>query len=191
MKKWAVATLSYLFVCQAILGKLLFGPGYPARMLTRCHPAFIAPVLRRFGAHIGKKVHFKSHLFLDNYEGDEDASGDFSHLRIGDGCYIGHGVFFDLPDQITLGNECLLGAGVRIFTHEDAGGRPLSRWYPRKKGAVRIGAGTWIGAGAIVLHGVQLGKCCVVGAGAVVRDSFPDYCVIAGSPARLVKTLNA
>jgi acetyltransferase-like isoleucine patch superfamily enzyme len=39
------------------------------------------------------------------------------------------------------------------------------------------------------LPGVNLGQCCVVGAGSIVRDSFPDFSVLAGVPARLVKIL--
>lgn len=45
----------------------------------------------------------------------------------------------------------------------------------------------FIGAGAIIQAGTRLGRHCIVGANAVVRGSFPDYCVIVGAPARIVK----
>ncbi len=58
------------------------------------------------------------------------------------------------------------------------------------KGPIVVGCYCWIGMGAIILPGVVLGEYTIVGAGAVVSRSFPDgYCVIAGNPARLVKTL--
>lgn len=50
-----------------------------------------------------------------------------------------------------------------------------------------IGEGCFIGYGAVILPGTKLGKQCIVGANSVVKGSFPDYCVIAGSPARIVK----
>ncbi|MBK7406957.1 MAG: acyltransferase [Saprospirales bacterium] len=176
---------------QAAIGKSFFGMGYICRLLTRCHPRLIAALLSRYSGNIGVDVRFKSPLFIDNISGDQDATNDFSRLQIGDRCYIGAGVFFDLPDQVVLKEECVISAGVRFITHEDTGGRMLAHWYPRKKAPIRVGKGCWIGAGAILLQGVELGKCCVVGAGSVVRDSFPDYSVIAGVPARLVKTLPA
>lgn len=179
-----------LFVLmQARIGTAFFGIGYAGRLLSRCHPGFITGLLRHFGASIGEKVHFKSPIFLDNYETDQDATGDFSRLSVGRGCYIGQGVYFDLADEIVLEEDCAVSAGVRFITHEDLGGRPLSRLYPRKKAPIRVERGTWIGAGAIILHGVRLGPCCVVAAGSVVRESFPGYSVLAGVPAKLVRKL--
>jgi acetyltransferase-like isoleucine patch superfamily enzyme len=176
----------FLALLQARMGVRIFGIGYAARMLARCHPGLIASLLRHFGARVGEKAHFKSPLFLDNFETDQDATGDFSRLSIANNCYVGSGVFFDLTDDIIIQEDCAIGPGVRFITHEDLGGRPLSGKYPRKKAPIRVGAGTWIGAGAILLQGVELGPCCVVAAGAVVRDSFPEHSVVAGVPAKLV-----
>ena len=50
-------------------------------------------------------------------------------------------------------------------------------------------SGCWIGAGAIILGGVEVGECAVVGAGAVVTTSVQPRTVVAGVPARVVKTL--
>ena len=44
--------------------------------------------------------------------------------------------------------------------------------------------------GAAIMAGTVLGKQCVVGANAVVRGTFPDFCVIVGAPARIVKKYN-
>ena len=52
---------------------------------------------------------------------------------------------------------------------------------------VIIGDGSWLGTGVVVLPGTELGRNVVVAAGAVVRGVFPDHCVIAGVPARIVR----
>lgn len=56
---------------------------------------------------------------------------------------------------------------------------------PRK---ITIGRNVWVGLNAIILKGTEIGDNSVVGAGAVVRGKFPANCVIAGNPAKVVKT---
>lgn len=60
-----------------------------------------------------------------------------------------------------------------------------SEWIPSKK--IRIGRNCFIGCNSIILKGTILGDGCVVGAGAVVSGIFPDNCVIAGNPARVIR----
>lgn len=54
----------------------------------------------------------------------------------------------------------------------------------------RIGENCFIGAGAKIQAGTILGKQCIIGANAIVRGTFPDYCVIVGSPAKIIKRYN-
>lgn len=60
-----------------------------------------------------------------------------------------------------------------------------SEWIPSKE--IRIGRNCFIGCNSIILKGTILGDGCVVGAGAVVSGIFPDNCVIAGNPARVIR----
>ena len=53
-----------------------------------------------------------------------------------------------------------------------------------------IGEYCFIGYGAVILPGTKLGKQCIVGANSVVKGSFPDYCVIAGNPAKIIRIYN-
>ncbi len=172
------------------LGFRLWGIDFVVRELSRCPPFLIAPLLRKFGATIGSGVYFRDGLLIDNADRDIDARGDFSNLAIGDDCYIGRGVLFDLPARIEIQSHCSISAGVKFMTHSDCGKRPLAKWYPRQKGDIRVGAGSWLGVNAVLLHGVTLGECCVVAAGSVVTKSFESYSVLAGCPAQVVKKLS-
>lgn len=91
---------------------------------------------------------------------------------------------------ITIGKHCLLGPRVQIYSVN----HPLEP-AQRRNGAqgigkpVTLGDDVWVGGGAVICPGVTLGNNVVVGAGSVVVDSFGDNVVIAGNPARVVKTL--
>jgi acetyltransferase-like isoleucine patch superfamily enzyme len=53
--------------------------------------------------------------------------------------------------------------------------------------SVVIGAGTWLGTGAVILPGAAIGRNVVVAAGAVVRGKVPDYAVVGGVPAKVIR----
>lgn len=63
-------------------------------------------------------------------------------------------------------------------------------YCPKRNGhkELRIGEGSWIGTHAAIIGDVHIGKHCIVGANSVVLKDIPDYCVVVGSPARIVKT---
>jgi acetyltransferase-like isoleucine patch superfamily enzyme len=61
---------------------------------------------------------------------------------------------------------------------------------PLEVGDVEVGDYCFLGMGCRIMPGTKLGKQCVVGANAVVMGEYPDYCVLVGSPARIVKRYN-
>lgn len=178
-----------VYLTWVILVAKIAGLNYVVRVLSFCPNQYIAFLLRWYGAKIGDNCIFKDGLQIDNAIGDKTSTGDFSNLIIGHRCYIGKNVFFDLPQPIIIEDECAISAGVKFITHADCGQRMMSHWYPARRGKIVIGKGSWIGVNAVILDSVVLGKCCVVAAGAIVTQSFPDYSVIAGIPGRVVKTL--
>jgi serine acetyltransferase len=111
-------------------------------------------------------------------------------LRIGDRCVIGRGSHIVAHADIRIGDDVWTGPYVYI-TDQNHGyadpETPIGRQPPVNK-PVEIGAGSWLGAGAIVLPGARIGRNVVVAAGSVVRGEVPDHSVVAGVPARVVRT---
>lgn len=60
---------------------------------------------------------------------------------------------------------------------------------PIKEGVIRIREGSWIGTGAVILPGVTVGKCSMIGANAVVNKDVPDFTVVAGIPAKPLRQI--
>ena len=110
-------------------------------------------------------------------------------LRIGDRCVIGRGSHIVAHYSIVIGDDVFTGPNVYITDQNHAYADPdvpIGRQWPSST-AVSIGAGSWLGAGVIVLPGACIGRNVVVAAGSVVRGQVPDRCVVAGVPARVVR----
>jgi len=114
-------------------------------------------------------------------------------LRIGDRCVIGRGSHVVAHHSIDIGDDVFTGPYVYI-TDQNHGyadpDLPIGRQWP-VNAAVRIGSGTWLGTGVIVLPGAVIGRNVVVAAGSVVRGEIGDRCVVAGVPARVVKDFSS
>ncbi len=120
---------------------------------------------------------------------------DEPELVLGDGTFVGHDCRFSVARSIRIGRHCLLAGGVRIFDFDghptDARSRRLGMPTPPENARpVIVGDDVWVGAGAMILKGVTIGDRSIVGAGAVVTRDVPPDVIVAGNPARTVKTLN-
>ena len=115
--------------------------------------------------------------------------GPLPVLRIGDRCVIGRGSHIVAHHSLVIEDDVFTGPYVYITdqNHEYADPDvPIGRQMPRNA-AVRIGSGSWLGAGAVVLPGASIGRNVVIAAGSVVRGTVPDQSVAAGVPARVVR----
>jgi carbonic anhydrase/acetyltransferase-like protein (isoleucine patch superfamily) len=113
-------------------------------------------------------------------------------VRIGNRCNLGRGTSLIGRVGIDVGDDVTFGPGVYVTDHNHDYAHPRvpisHQWVV--EAPVRIGPGCWFGVGAVVLPGASIGSHVAVAAGSVVRGEIPDRCVIAGSPARVVRRWN-
>lgn len=108
---------------------------------------------------------------------------------IGDRCLIGRGSGIVGHFSIVIEDDVWTGHHVYITDQNHGYERidiPISQQTQEER-PVRIGAGSWIGAGSVILPGAQIGRHVTIGANSVVTGSIEDYSVAVGSPARVVK----
>lgn len=111
------------------------------------------------------------------------------NIFVGENFYANFNCTFLDVSTIEIGDNCMFAPNVQLYTAT----HPL---HPVKRNSgleyakpIKIGNNVWLGGGVIVTPGVTLGDNVVVGAGSVVTKSFPDNVVIAGNPARIIKTV--
>ncbi|HXL89636.1 MAG TPA: acyltransferase [Streptosporangiaceae bacterium] len=111
-------------------------------------------------------------------------------LTVGDRCVIGRGSHVIAHQSVMVGADVFTGPYVYI-TDQNHGYAdpvmPIGRQLP-VNAPVSIGAGSWLGTGSVILPGARIGRNVVVAAGAVVRGVVPDHSVVAGVPARVVRS---
>jgi len=110
-------------------------------------------------------------------------------IAIGNNTRI-NGAYIHSQKEIVIGENCVIASGVNII---DSNGHKLyssnrtnGRDMPE---TIRIGNNVWIGLNSIILKGTEIGDNSVVGAGSVVKGSFPKDSLIVGNPAVVVKQL--
>ena len=145
---------------------------------------------------LGAHAHLRGQLLVF-WQGGE--------IRIGEWSYIGQGSCLWSRNSIVVGHHVLVSHGVDIH---DGNSHPLG-WEARRRDTEAILGGenpmpdsdvrtapvvieddAWIGFKATVLKGVRIGRGAVVAAGAVVTKDVPPFSVVAGNPAKVIKTLD-
>jgi acetyltransferase-like isoleucine patch superfamily enzyme len=169
---------------------MLTGINPAIRFLRNPNPWISVKLLRSFGAKAGKGTTIKRSLYIDNSFEDLNSTGDFSNLELGENCYIGDMVYFDLSNKIIIEDNAILAGKVSVITHSDCNrSEYLSEKFPRKSAPVIIKNGSWIGYGSTILAGVIIGEKSVIGANSLVIKDVEPYSVYSGTPATKQKSI--
>lgn len=152
------------------------------------HSVLHAPVLsipNPGGVHVGSWVNIGSYAVIEALVPDRGVT-----VHIADGVYIGHFLRLSAMAEVTIGAEAMLSDRVYV---SDTGHEyqdisvPIKRQPLLDGRRVEIGAGAWVGIGAVIVGDVRIGTNAVVAANTVVRHDVPDFAVVAGDPARIIR----
>ena len=115
-------------------------------------------------------------------------------VKIGENCHLNPYALIDLmyPELVTIENNVTLGSFSMLFAHNNPTANLFLKQgdYPRKTGEIHIKSGAVINPGAIITLGVTIGKNSIISSGSVVTQDIPDYCVVVGNPARVIKKID-
>ena len=112
---------------------------------------------------------------------------------LGEGTYDNNALVYRWSDApLVIGRYCAISYGVKFIMDDGKHYTECVSSYPFKnrtpqKGGITIGNDVWIGMNVIILNGVTIGNAVTVAAGAVVTTDVPDYCVVGGVPAKIIK----
>lgn len=111
-----------------------------------------------------------------------------SSVELGDNSGIG--IRARINGKVVIGKNVMMGPDVCIYTKNHAFDRtdiPMNLQGVSPEKSVFIDDDVWVGARVIILPGVHIGTGAIIGAGAVVTKDVPDYAVVGGNPARILK----
>ena len=140
---------------------------------------------------VGKNTSIMSHCIIGTYT----VNGHEPQLKLGDNVSLGEYSHITCANKVTIGDGVLTGRFVLITdnshgnnTTATADIAPLARDI-QSNGPVCIGENVWIGDKVTILPNVTIGKGCIIAANAVVTKDVPEYSVVAGVPAKVIKTI--
>ena len=139
---------------------------------------------------LGNSVSLREYAWLS--VATEDPKGEPT-IVIDDNCHIGFGSIISARNRIHLERDVLVGQMVLMVDHNHAYediNIPVIDQGITEGGTIRIGQGTWVGHGACIIcprGELSIGRNCVIAANSMVMRSIPDYSVVAGYPATVIR----
>lgn len=172
-----------------VLRKILWGIRALAYSIAYCKIEFPSYIGKPIYISNPKKLKFGKRCRI--YPGlRAEFVGNTSSINIGENVSIGQNFHVvSYIENLKIGNNVTISGNVLITNcdHSYASIDTHILDQPLIMKHTEIGDGCFIGYGAVIQAGTTLGKQCIVGANSVVRGKFPDYSVIAGAPAKIVK----
>lgn len=158
------------------IGKYL--PKSNTKILGRCFRYFRYLLAKRIIFECGKNVNIERNVVI----------GFNNRIRIGNNSGIG--VNCVVPNGTEIGENVMMGPEVIIFSQNHKFARtdiPMIKQGLDCKKKVVIGNDVWIGRRVMILAGVHIGNGVIIGAGAIVTKDVPNYAIVAGNPARIIR----
>lgn len=154
-------------------------------MMMVMHPRYIS-----VGAHSGIRDGARLEVILrpEVMRVPRLAMGD--HVNIEQGRHISCRGQVTIEDHVSITPYCVIADTDHPNNDPDQPPKIGSRLNTCADSFVRIGQGSFIGAHSIIMPNVDIGCGCVIGAGSVVTRSVPDYSLVVGAPARVVRRFN-
>jgi acetyltransferase-like isoleucine patch superfamily enzyme len=143
---------------------------------------------RPAGVRAGNDTGLYNGTFFDLGPDGEVTIGDYSSLVGAIICCNGRVV---IGDYVFIAHEVVLADSFAAVPFESRRLPNVRAEMTRSQPAISIADKVWIGARAIILAGARIGQGAIVGAAAVVDFDVPPYTVVAGNPARIVKSIRA
>ena len=147
------------------------------------------------------KMHIYKYLFMECGKNvvfyPKDSRFSYKNISIGDDVYIGPKAhFLAANSEIIIGNKVLFGPNVTMIGGDHSShiiGKLMFDYKLDDKledddKTIKIDTDVWVGTGAIILKGVFVGRGAIIAAGALVNKDVPPYSVVAGIPAKVLKT---
>ena len=118
--------------------------------------------------------------------------GCAKNISIGDGTFLNTHIRFGCPsDPVTIGRNCLIGPNVMFETTNHSLIHVPNKGRSRFNQPITLEDEVWIGAGAIILSGVTVGRGAVIAAGSVVTKDVSPMTLVGGIPAKVLKEIQA
>ena len=135
---------------------------------------------------VGKNAKIYVNAF-DVYAGSRINVNTGAKLVLGSG-YMNHDCVIDCFDSISIGHNVVISERVVLRDSDNHSIKDMGNQLSDKTAPIVIGDHVWIGMNVIVLKGVTIGEGAIVAAGSVVTKDVPPHCLVAGVPAKVVKT---
>jgi len=172
-----MSKIKRLFFCMLYYG---FAQWLPSSYIRGCSifGTIRHAICKQLFAHCGHGGRIEPRAFFNS--GRNVWLGDYSSL----------GEKTKIRGSVKIGNHVMMGEEVIIISWNHEFSRTditMDQQGFREEKTVVIGDDVWIGSRAILLSGVRIGKGAIIGAGAVVAKDVPEWAIVVGNPARVVK----
>ncbi|ALS76417.1 hypothetical protein AUC31_14950 [Planococcus rifietoensis] len=153
-----------------------------------------------FGKHLPQSNHLKTAKNIRGFFARKIMKSTGKNINIERGAVFnsqvtlddnsGIGVNCEIHGPVMIGKNVNMGPEVIIYTHNHASSRtdiPMQQQGSEKVKPVLISDDCWLGRRVIILPGVKIGRGSILGAGTVVAKDIPEYSIVVGNPAKVIK----